>query len=415
VISKRLLPLLAAPLLLSAQPAVARATGSEVIEVGTVPQVAGIVFTVDGVSLRTGADGRVRIRVAPGRQHLIALHQFVSPRRGVRAEFLRWQDGRRTLRRSIDGFTGVHQLRAAYAVTKRTRFVFVTPQGSHVDPRTIDSASLLRSDGRHVVLRSLTPQWLAARTVAPGHIFRTLRFHYALESVTASGSNVVNRGQQRFLPGGRVEVSVLFYRVHLRARDAFFGFPIGSSVSVTYPDGHATRLILEDGNAVTQPLPRGDYVIKVDVSGVGTTHDIVVSRDSEAAIRILSVYDALAVVAAFLLASAVLYLVGRKGQQITLRPARDAGLRKALKIGQKLRQLRGERQAIQERQSRAEDATWREIDPAIVELQPLKAESRAIENSDEPVEHPEWMQVDAAIAELQPQQRTSRWRRRQLR
>jgi hypothetical protein len=304
---------LAAALLVAAPTAAAGAGRSEVIEIATSPGVSGVPFAVDGTRVRTGPNGRASVTVAAGRRHTIEGVARNVPRAGVRASFAHWGDGRRGLARSVDGTPGVHKLRAAYRVDALTRFLFVTPAGHRLDPRAISSITLTRSDGSPIVLHSGGPFWLPSRTAAvrDGRL-RTRRYHYAIESVLASGSNVVNHGQQRFVPGGRVAVSVLFYSLQVRTRDAFFGFPVGSSATVIHPDGHESQLALADGLATATALPRGDYAVKIDVLGVGTRHELVVSRDEEATIRILGVYDALAVGAAFLAGSALLFVVGRR-------------------------------------------------------------------------------------------------------
>lgn len=305
---------LAGGLLLAAPPAASAAGRSEVIELATLPGVSGVSFTVDGTPVRTGLDGRVQVRVAVGRRHTVVAAPMHVPRTGVRVGFARWRDGLRGRVRSVDGSPGVHRLQAAYRVDARTSFLFITPTGRRLDPRAVQSVTLTRSDGRTLVLRPRARAlWLPSRdAVVRGGALRSRRFHYAIESVLARGSNVVNHGQQRFVAGGRVAVSVLFYSLHVRTRDAFFGFPVGSTATVTYPDGSSSPLTLSHGQATAPALPRGDYVVKIDVLGVGTSHDLVISRNEDATIRILGIWDALAVGASFLVLSALLFLVGRR-------------------------------------------------------------------------------------------------------
>ena len=55
--------------------------------------------------------------------------------------------------------------------------------------------------------------------------------HYAAERVLVAGSNVVNRGQQRFPAQTRViELRLLLFQVRVTVRDALLGFPIGSAI-----------------------------------------------------------------------------------------------------------------------------------------------------------------------------------------
>ncbi len=303
----------AAALGIATPPTAAAGGQSEVIELSALPGVSGVAFVVDGTRVRTGPDGHVRVRVAPGRRHVVEAVAAHVPRTGTRVAFVRWRDGLRARARSVAGEAGVHPLRAAYRVDARTSLVFITPTGHRLDPRAIERVTLTRSDGVKLVLHPRGPLWLPSRAaVVRRGALRARRYHYAIESVVASGSNVVNHGQQRFVAGGRVPISVLFYSLQVRTRDAFFGFPVGSTATVTHPDGSHSPLALSQGQATAQALPRGDYVVKIDALGVGTRHDVVVSRNEEATIRILGVYDALAVGGAFVLLSALLFLVGRR-------------------------------------------------------------------------------------------------------
>ena len=78
-------------------------------------------------------------------------------------------------------------------------------------------------------------------------------------------SNVVNQGQQRFVPGEQrdVSISVLFFQATFSVRDTLFGFPLGSAIRLRFPDGHvrryplANRATLRAAGAGTRPV-RGE-------------------------------------------------------------------------------------------------------------------------------------------------------------
>ena len=93
---------------------------------------------------------------------------------------------------------------------------------------------------------------------------------YRIQSVLVGGNNVVNRAQQAFTPLHKHHVSVrlLFYSARVSARDALFGFGIGSGILLEYPDGRVQHHAFPDGHRLRLPaLPRGAYHISVDTNG----------------------------------------------------------------------------------------------------------------------------------------------------
>ena len=108
------------------------------------------------------------------------------------------------------------------------------------------------------------------------------------------GSNVVNRGQQRFVPGKQrdVSISVLFFQATFSVRDTLFGFPLGSAIRLRFPDGRVRRYPLANGASLQLPaLARGQYEVSVDARGFSFTQPVSLSRDQRVALRVTSYLD----------------------------------------------------------------------------------------------------------------------------
>lgn len=282
------------------------------LEIVTVPAVAGIKFSLDGIGFVSGRDGIARIQVATRGPHVLTTLVVQHPARGVRTRLIRWEDGAPLARRTLQLSRGRTRVRAGFAVSALTTFAFVDPRGRRVPARTIDAIELQASAGTRFLLRGQRSRWLPASVAVAraGHL-RQSHVRYAVERVIAAGSNVVNRGQQRFSPAGRVRIDVLFFSLRISVHDAFFGFPLGSQVAIEYPDHHEARRRLRRGSTTVGPLPRGNYVVKVNAGGIGNQREIVLSRNAAASIRILSYYDGLTVVFLFALSSITLFAIGR--------------------------------------------------------------------------------------------------------
>jgi hypothetical protein len=129
------------------------------------------------------------------------------------------------------------------------------------------------------------------------------------------GTNVVTRARNRFSPRelhGPYKVALLFFSARVTSSDAIFGFPLGSSVTLTYPSGR-TRLVKlsKDGTVDLTGLPRGNFKIKADAPGVSPERPLALSRDQVVDLKVISYLD-LALAAAVLGALAILLLVLRR-------------------------------------------------------------------------------------------------------
>jgi hypothetical protein len=184
---------------------------------------------------------------------------------------------------------------------------------------------LTSSTGVRETFSDSEPKWLpGGRAVRRSTGLEETKILYSVDTVTVRGSNVVNSKQQRFYPSESRDwqIQLSLYAARFTARDALFRFPIGSGIQLEYPDGHTEQVPFESsGETTVTSLPRGTYHVKVDGPGLSFSRPIVLSRDQELQLEVISYYDMAAV--SVLLTSIVLGLLfigrphllfGRRGQ-----------------------------------------------------------------------------------------------------
>jgi phospholipase C len=281
-------------------PAAAPALVPPVIQ--TVPAVPGMPFSLEGVRFFADSEGRAYPPFSGARGSLRVLDAELGP--GARAAFDRWYRGRAI---------------AAINLFHRVRPSFVDLSGERVDPRVVRSVTLQGSQGRRHVFAGGGPLWLQGNRVVPeSRGRRSTTLTYSAERVVVGGSNVVRRGQQRFVPreSPTMQLRLLLFSARLRARDALLGFPIGSALRVEYPNGREQRLALGRGAELTlRSLPRGDYRVSVEAPGLSSARPIALSRDQEVELRVISWLD-VTVVLLGLAAIAVGLLFARRAGRV---------------------------------------------------------------------------------------------------
>ena len=157
---------------------------------------------------------------------------------GSRASFSRWFDWSNTIQDDVI---------AAFLWISPSRIRSSIFKGNPVDPATIDSLTFKSSTGVSNTFKQgehSGEHMLRGSRVVPTQaepINKNL--YYTLESVMVRGSDVVNRAQQRYFPATEPNwtVQVRYFFVDFTARDAFFGFPIGSAVKLVEPDGTVAK------------------------------------------------------------------------------------------------------------------------------------------------------------------------------
>jgi hypothetical protein len=300
---------------LPAAPGTAGAAPGPALVIRTMPAVPNARVVLDGRELRTGPDGSVRI--VPGRWADLRRRIQVPTlwRHGTRARFSRW------IGQIDQAVTPTRDLEvvAAFDVDYPVQFRFVGPGGKPVPYDRIDQVELRGATG---VVVHATGERLRRPVLLWGSRVITLHagprqkdIYYRLQSVKMRGANVVNQAQQRYIPSAEpsVQVKLLFFDASVVVRDAVFGFPVGKTVRVRYPDGSRERYPLGPGGTATlRSLPRAPYDLTVEGQGLAISSPVAITRSQTIPLRFVTWLDVavgLVVALTFLLG---LPLLGRR-------------------------------------------------------------------------------------------------------
>lgn len=283
--------------------------------VKVVPPLQGIHFSLDGRTFESGPDGVARFTVPSG-QHRLTVLPFSDEAAGLSAEFDRWGDDVFTAERIVRGESPI-ALEVGLRVRNRVKLEFVEKDGSAVPLSRIGPTVLRSNRGERIAVEGVGPIWVEAGRVTrrrPG--LELAEATYSVETVTVDGSNVVNRGQQRFAPrpGDTWRVQLLFFRMTVTARGALLRqSSVGTGVNLVYPDGEKRVFSFDaKGRVRLEDLARGVYLASVEGGGYSPKATIVLSRDQE--VVLVSITPADGILSGLLIASLlglVLTLSGR--------------------------------------------------------------------------------------------------------
>lgn len=276
--------------------------GERIVPIETVPPTAGVRVALGGQAIVTDAHGRGAIAVSGLGAVPERLPAALAPAvRGVRLP----DGGRVAFARRF----GRQTLRLAMNTYYRFEPSFISVSGRRIEPRTIQSYTLKSRHGVTLTVHGAEPVELqSSRVVSRSGALITKDVAWAVERVMVDGTNVVNRGQQRFVPGkleGPFPVRLLFYRARFTSRDAMFGSAAGTAIRLRYPSGRVEEHELgADGSIELDALPRGEYRVSVAGAGFSPERPVALSRDQVVDLQLISYLD----VAIIALASATLAL-----------------------------------------------------------------------------------------------------------
>ncbi len=268
-----------------------------VLAIQTVPPLPDISFILDDQIRNTDENGLVQFEVSSMGTYSLDLAPL--PESGDDApmliQFERWADGVFFPNREIE-LKGDKQLFVGFSLSHRVGVSFVDLTGRAVDPARVSSYTLKSSHGTRFTYTDSQPRWLKANRVARlSNGLEATEIQYAVENVIIDGTNVVNQNQQRFVVqhDDTWPVELLLYSAHIRARDAVFGFPIGTAIELHYPEGHVQTFELdENGEVFIDSLARGDYKMRtIGVAGVAPVTPVSLSRDQDVELKVLSRFD----------------------------------------------------------------------------------------------------------------------------
>jgi hypothetical protein len=267
-----------------------------IVTIQTVPPLPNITFELNGQLFTSDSEGRARIEVsAPGTYPLEAtLPDDTEVLPGVQATFDRWSEAFQP-ERTVE-VEGDVSLAAGFAISHPVGQTFIDLDGNPVAQERIETITLKGSDGSYFTYPDGEERWLQARRVVRRRSgLEAARIQYSVESIIIDGSNVVNQYQQRFYLESRDswEIQLLLYHADIRAFDAIFGFPVGTGISVEYPNGRIDNLMFDDTQSIhIGPVARGVYSIQVTgVSGMATKTPVALSRNQNVELKVLTALD----------------------------------------------------------------------------------------------------------------------------
>jgi hypothetical protein len=264
-------------------------------QIQVVPPVAGITFDLNGQQFVSGDDGFAYVNInSPGQYRLrILLDQYHNP--SLQVEFGRWLDETRLPYIDIQIPTA-KVIQVGLNLYQQVGQSFVDLDGYPVDPQRVAEFSIRSAQGDVFDFNNGQPRWIpASRVTRLVDGLRATPLLYSVNSVTVDGSNVVNQAQQKFFahPDAIWSISLQLYSMHISARDALFGFPVGKSVNVEFPDGHIGNYpINRAGEVDIHSLARGNYFTKlVGANGLSFRTPVALSRSQTITTKVITYLD----------------------------------------------------------------------------------------------------------------------------
>ncbi len=210
--------------------------------------------------------------------------------------------------------SGNASLQVGLFIEHKVSLSFVDLEGNPVPPERISAINLKNMRGDTYNLKNGQARFFPGSKVARRLAgLDVTQLQYSVMSVTVDGSNVVNQAQQRFYtgPGDNWQVSLLLYSAQISAQDAFFKFPVGNGVTLTYPNEHEEQLPFGPDNQVTiNGLARGIYHVGINgVTGYAPATPVALSQDQVVNLVVLTWIDLLTLgLAGAVLAFGLLYI-----------------------------------------------------------------------------------------------------------
>jgi hypothetical protein len=287
----------------------------EIVEIHTTPSLPNIKFSLDNQIFASDDYGVARIPVKKAGTYHLELLPLKTQDSNIQISFDRWGDEIFKPFRDIEVPLNT-PLELGLAVSYQVSQTFVDLSSRPVDPSRVTSVTLKGSNGTTYTFEDNKPHWLqAGRVIRLNNGLEQTKILYSVISVMVDGSNVVSQAQQRFYvnPDDVWTVQLLLYKARFTARDALFGFPIGSGIHMEYPNGKFQSYSFNTGDGYTiDGLARGIYRVKVTgAKGYAPVTPIALSRDQDVELMVFSYLDLGVFLAVGLFLSLGLLLFGR--------------------------------------------------------------------------------------------------------
>jgi hypothetical protein len=263
--------------------------------VKVVPPMANVAFSLGGRQFVSGTDGIAKVSADVAGTYQLRVLTTDIKSADTHATFSRWGDDAFQATREVD-LPYDEMVEVGFDVSHRISWSYVDLDGNPVGPERADSLAVKGTQGAVHVFSEYQPEWLlASRVVRLQGGLQEAKIQWGVESVMVDGANTVNRGQHRFYvqPGDRWEVRLLLYTAHFAARDALFGFPVGSGINLEYPDRQVRYFPAGTSPRVTvAALARGHYIASItDAPGYAPETPVAVTRQQDVQLKVISYFD----------------------------------------------------------------------------------------------------------------------------
>jgi hypothetical protein len=277
--------------------------------VDTVPATPGVSFGLEGATGTTDAQGHVTMPVTDLNGVGAGLNLSPSQALGSTVSVLRVA--------GLPSATAFQRhLVAALAVSLPISLGFTDSDGHSISPSRISDVKIT-GGGATVDISGaqlLSPvSVLSEQGKLANGSWQPQQVTYTVTRVTVDGSDAVFAGQQRFNPNtsSHWSISLSAFDLTVTVRDVLFGRRIASSAEVTRPDGKQYGVLLDAGQpTVLRSLVRGQYTLLTRSAVLGANSKILVSKNSDAEIRVVTLSDILVFAIVVLGASASVVVLG---------------------------------------------------------------------------------------------------------
>lgn len=286
------------------------------VTIEVIPPLAGIRFALAGRESQSDQEGHLTFTLDKAGDYELELLTVKLANSDYRYEFDRWHDEVFAHKRTVI-LPKAAFIQVGFQVSYQATPVFVDTGGKPIDPQQIEAMTLQSSHGALLTIAPDQSTWFQAnRIMRRSTGLEAVPVQYSLQSVLIDGANVVNRGQQKFFvdePHEQWPITLIFFPARFYARDALFGWPLGTGIHLTYPNGAVLFHGFDAQGTVLLPaLPRGAYQVQVaQAPGLAPLTPVAISRIQEVELLVISYLDMGLFVGAGALFAITLLLVGR--------------------------------------------------------------------------------------------------------
>ena len=265
------------------------------VEVIVTPPLPGIKFSLDGRVFKSDDYGVARIEVDEAGKYEIDILPLEVTNENIQMHFGRWGDDEFQPARVIE-VPLKKPLEVGFEVSYEVSQTFVDLDYKPVDPSRITSITYKGSNGATFTFEDTGPHWLpAGRVIRLNNGLEETKILYSVMSIEIDGANVVSKAQQRFYvhENDLWTIQVLLYGARFTARDALFGFPIGTGIYMEYPDGDTQTYSFDPNEGYSiEGLARGIYrVTVIGAAGYAPPTPIALSRSQDVELMVFSYLD----------------------------------------------------------------------------------------------------------------------------